>query len=47
MVEMLTDQGMGLEGVIDCVKNLIAQLDVKIKCAIKKTARPEYQAGQF
>ena len=47
MVEVLTDQAQSLEGVIDMVKKLIARLDVKIKCAIKKTAQPEYQAGQF
>lgn len=41
MVERLTDQDQSLGGVIDMVKNLIAQLDAKIKCVVKKTARPE------
>jgi len=34
-------QEEGLAGVIDMVKNLIAQLDEKINCAVKKTARSE------
>ena len=41
MVEELTSQDQSLEGVIDMVKNLIAQLEEKIKCAIKRTAQPE------
>ena len=36
MVEELTSQDQILEGVIDMVKTLIAQLDEKIKCAVKK-----------
>lgn len=42
MVEELTSQDQSLEGVIDMVKNLIAQLEEKIKCAIKRTAQPEW-----
>jgi len=34
-------QEENLESIINMVKSLIAQLDVKIKCAIKKAARPE------
>ena len=47
MVEELTSQDQSLEGVIDMVKKLIAQLDVKIKCAIKKLPSLNDQAGQF
>ena len=35
MVEELTSQDQILEGVIDMVKTLIAQLDEKIECAVK------------
>lgn len=38
-------QEESLEGIIDMVKNLIAQLDVKIKCAIKKTAEPQVHSS--
>ena len=41
MVEELTCQEQSLEGVIDMVKNLIAQLDEKLGVLSKRTARPE------
>ena len=37
-------QEESLEGVIKTVKDLITQLDVKIKCTIKKTARSEWSS---
>jgi len=47
IVERLNNQDENLKNVIDVIKNLIARLDVKIKCVIKQTARSEKVAGQF
>jgi hypothetical protein len=45
MVEELTDQDQSLKDVIDCVKNLIAQLDEKNNCDVKKTAEPQVHSS--
>jgi len=38
-------QKESLASVIDAVKNLIAQLDEKITCAVKKTAEPQVHSS--
>ena len=35
-------QEESLAGIIDMLKKLIARLDEKINCAVKKTAEPQY-----
>jgi len=38
-------QEESLAGVIDTIKKLIAQLDEKINCAVKKTAEPQVHSS--
>jgi len=47
MKQNLIIQEESLAGLIDTVKNLIAQLDEKINCAVKKTAEPQVHSVQF
>ena len=41
MKQNLIIQEESLAGIIDMLKKLIAQLDEKINCAVKKTAEPQ------
>lgn len=42
---MVIQEEESLEGVIDTVKNLIAQLDEKINRAVKKAAEPQVHSS--
>jgi len=45
MEQKLLIQEESLAGVIDMLKKLIAQLDEKINCAVKKTAEPQVHSS--
>ena len=47
MKQNLIIQEESLAGIIDMLKKLIAQLDEKINCAVKKTAEPQVHSSTY